>query len=129
MIHAADLARALWAAAATPVAEGRTYHACHPEVVTQRKLALGIAQAMGRRVRLLALPETLTHVLLRTTGAAAQLAGRATQLHPDKAHEFLAPAWVASSEALTRDTGWRAEIALAQGLAETAAWYRKEGWV
>jgi dihydroflavonol-4-reductase len=129
MIHAADLARALWAAATAPVSEGRTYHACHPEVVTQRQLALGVARAMGRRVRLLALPETLTRILLHATGAAAHVAGQATQLHPDKAHEFLAPAWVASSEALTRDTGWQAEIALAPGLAETAAWYRKEGWV
>jgi dihydroflavonol-4-reductase len=129
LIHAADLARALWAAAETTVAEGRTYHACHPEVVTQRDLARAIALAMGRRVRLLALPARLTRILLRVTGAAAQLSGQATQLHPDKGHEFLAPAWVASSEALTRDTGWQAEIDLARGLADTADWYRKEGWV
>ena len=36
-------------------------------------------------------------------------------LDADKCHELLAPGWACSSEALRRDAGWRAEIALADG--------------
>jgi hypothetical protein len=55
--------------------------------------------------------------------------GRATLLTLDKANEFLAEAWVCSSEALQRDTGWSAQWNLSRGLAHTAAWYREAGWL
>jgi nucleoside-diphosphate-sugar epimerase len=50
-------------------------------------------------------------------------------LSADKANEYLAPAWTCRSDALTRDTGWRAEIALDDGLRRAADWYREVGWL
>jgi len=67
--------------------------------------------------------------VLWTVGTIAYLAGRATLLSADKAHEFLAPAWTCSSAALTRDTGWRAAIDLETGLKRAANWYREMGWL
>ena len=62
-----------------------------------------------------------------TTGVPG--ARRATVLAADKANEFLAPAWTCRSDALTRDSGWRATMDLTAGLSRTAAWYRAEGWL
>jgi dTDP-D-glucose 4,6-dehydratase len=50
-------------------------------------------------------------------------------LSADKGNEYLAPAWTCRSDALTRDTGWRAEIALETGLRRAANWYREVGWL
>jgi dTDP-D-glucose 4,6-dehydratase len=50
-------------------------------------------------------------------------------LSADKANEYLAPAWTCRSDALTRDTGWGAEIALETGLRRAANWYREVGWL
>jgi dihydroflavonol-4-reductase len=129
LVHAADLARALLACIEPAAALGRVYHAAGAEVVTQRELVALIGKAVGRNVRTIPLPRGLVRLLLRISGAAGRLRGKPTLLTPDKAPEFLAPAWTASSEALARDTGWRPAVALAQGLAEAAAWYEGAGWL
>jgi nucleoside-diphosphate-sugar epimerase len=67
--------------------------------------------------------------VLWATGTLAQLAGRTTLLTADKSKEFLAPAWTCRSDALTRDTGWRAQVALDDGLRRAANWYREAGWI
>ena len=128
--HAADLARALSAAGTTPAAQGRLYFATHPTTTTSRGLLLACARALGKSPpHIVPLPAFLARAVLWTVGSLAHLAGRATFLSADKANEFLAPAWTCQGDALTRDTGWRAEINLEPGLARTAAWYREVGWL
>ena len=75
------------------------------------------------------LPRALARGALAAIGSLARMAGRATLLSADKANEFLASGWVCSSAALTRDTGWRAEIDLDNGLKRTAEWYRTHRWL
>lgn len=130
VIHAADLARALVAAGTSPAAQHRVYFAAHPAPTTSRGLMLACARALGRTPpRVIPVPPIVARGLLWTVGSLAHLAGRATFLSADKANEYLAPAWTCRSDALTRDTGWRAEIDLEPGLARTAAWYREVGWL
>lgn len=128
-VHAADLARALMAAGDSANTQGRTYHAAHPETLSQRGFVEAVGAALGRSVRTVPLPKLVVRGALWSSGLFARVLGRATLLSPDKADELLAPAWTCSSEALARDTGWRAAIPLQQGLAETAEWYRKAGWL
>lgn len=129
LVFAKDLARALVAAATSPATLGGTYHAGHPEMVTQRELAEATGRAVGRQVRCVRLPDNLVRVLLGVAGPLARTLGQAPLLDADKAHELLAPAWTASSEALRRDTGWVAEVPLERGLTETALAYREAGWL
>ena len=129
LIFAADLARALLAASSSPMAEGRTYHTAHPEVVTQRELVQAIGRALGRTARTFALPPPVVRTLLALSGAAARVSGRVTFLEPSKAPEFLAPAWTCASDALAQDVGWHAAVGLREGLEETARWYREAGWL
>ena len=129
LIHAGDLADALVAAATAPLAAGRTYHAAHPEVVTQRALVAEIGRAVGRSPRFLPLPHAAVRVALAVSGAAAAVTGRPTLLDSSKLPELVAPAWTCAADALARDAGWTAPTALAPGLRETAAWYAEAGWL
>lgn len=129
LVHAADLARALVAVATSAATLGGTYHAGHPDPVTQRSLAEAVGRAVGRRPRRVALPGPLVRAGLGFAGAAARALGRAPLLDGDKANELLAPGWSCSSEAIRRDAGWTAEIPLDRGLAETARAYREAGWL
>jgi nucleoside-diphosphate-sugar epimerase len=74
-------------------------------------------------------PAIVARGVLWVAGALAHIAGRATLLSADKGNEYLAPAWTCRSDALTRDTGWRAGIALDDGLRRAADWYREVGWL
>jgi nucleoside-diphosphate-sugar epimerase len=128
-IHVADLVQALVLVAASGAALRQTYCACHPELFTSLDFARGIARAVGRKARIVHLPATLARSLLTVTGMLARIAGRATVLNRDKANEFLAPAWTGDPAPLARDTGWEARYDLAAGLADTARWYREQGWI
>jgi nucleoside-diphosphate-sugar epimerase len=131
VIHAEDLARALMAAATAPAAVGRVYFAAHPAVTTSRALVLTAGRALGRAraPRILPVPPLVARGVLWAAGTLAHLAGRASLLSADKANEFLAPAWTCRSDALTRDTGWHALVALDDGMRRTANWYREVGWL
>lgn len=129
LVHAADLADALVAAAASPAAAGRTYHAAHPDIVTQRALVEEIGRAVGSRPRLVPIPGSAMRVALAVSGAVARLTRHPTLFHPSKAPELLAPAWTCTAEALARDAGWSARVPLARGLRETADWYAGAGWL
>jgi len=130
VIHAEDLARALIAAATSPAAAGRVYFAAHPQVTTSRMLVVAAARALGRVApRIVPVPPLIARGVLWTVGTLANLAGRATLLSADKSNEYLAPAWTCRSDALTRDTAWRAQIDLETGLRRAANWYREVGWL
>jgi len=129
LVHGADLAQALIAAATSAATLGGTYHAAHPELVTQRQLVEAIGRAMGRRVLVAPIPKAIVRLALHALGLSARIAGRTTILDPAKAPELLAPAWTCSSLALERDAGWKAQVPLDTGVADTAAWYRREGWI
>ncbi|HEY3219490.1 MAG TPA: NAD(P)-dependent oxidoreductase [Gemmatimonadales bacterium] len=129
VIHAEDLARSLIAAATSPATVGRVYFAAHPTTTTSRELVRAAGRALGRTPRIVPVPPLVARGLLWTVGTLAYLAGRATLLSADKGNEYLAPAWTCRSDALTRDTGWHAEIELETGLRRAANWYREVGWL
>jgi dihydroflavonol-4-reductase len=129
LVFVHDLAEGAIAAAQSPVCAQGTYHVTHPEVVTQRTLVQAVAAAMGVRVRALPLSHGLVRQILRASGAWARLTRRPSLLSPDKAAEFLAPAWTCSAVGLRRDAQWTAGIPLSEGIGETALWYRSAGWL
>jgi len=133
VIHAEDLARSLIVAATSPAAAGRIYFAAHPTTTSSRELVLAAGRALGggggRTPRIVPVPPLVARGVLWAVGTLAHIAGRATLLSADKGNEYLAPAWTCRSDALTRDTGWRAEIDLETGLRRAANWYREAGWL
>jgi nucleoside-diphosphate-sugar epimerase len=128
-VHGADLAEALIAAATTASAVGRIYYPCHPEIFTSAEFVRSVARTMGRRVKILRIPDSLGRALLQLTEGSARLARQATILTTDKANEFFQPAWTGDPSAITRETGWQAVHDLESGLADTWQWYRSAGWL
>ena len=137
-IHVRDLVTALLAVADHDVA-GRTFFVSHPEIVSAREFTRAVHTAVcssvvtetqrARRLRIIAIPPWAVRPALRSSGFITRLFGKSTVLTADKANDFLAAGWTCSPEALQRETGWRAEIALRQGTQETAQWYRANGWL
>jgi len=130
VIYVDDLAKAL-VTASSAVCAGKTYFACHRQVITTRQLVTAIYNAVGGKgsPTVIPVPQFLARAALWVTGTAATITGRATVLSPDKANEFFAEAWTCSSAALEQDSGWKATYDVVRGTAETAAWYRNAGWL
>jgi nucleoside-diphosphate-sugar epimerase len=128
MIHAADLARALLMAA---TAEGATgvYHVAEARSYLWTEMARMVAEAVGRKAKLLRVPPALIAGAAAVSEAAAGFVGKSTIFNRDKARELLAPGWLCETELARRDFGFVAHIPLQAGLKETADWYRANGWL
>ena len=64
----------------------------------------------------------LNEALHRATGDVAMLT-------PGKVREMLHADWASRDGAVTAATGWRPQVDLDQGFAETIAWYRRNRWL
>jgi len=129
VVYGADLVAALLAVVATEGTVGRVYFAAHGEITTTRALALAVGRAVGKQPRLLPVAPPLARAVLWTVGTLARVLGRTAVLSPERAEEFLAPAWTCRVDALRADSGWEARTALGVGLGRTVAWYEEEGWL
>jgi nucleoside-diphosphate-sugar epimerase len=128
LVHVADLARAVTLAAMRPGLRG-TFHIAEPTAYDMRDVVRLIGEAIGRRVRVLPLPAPLIRAAALAAESANRAAGRTSMLNRDKVREFLAPAWLCETAAARDAFGFEARIALPEGLAATATWYRENGWL
>jgi nucleoside-diphosphate-sugar epimerase len=128
VIHADDLARLLLALAA-PAAptsfliepdDGKTGGWSH------RDFARALAAAVGTKAAVISSPG----ILLRLAAHADQLLrGEKAKLTPDRAAYFSHRNWVVEPKRAAPPEVWRPQIETAQGLKDTAAWYRAQGWL
>jgi len=129
LVYAPDLAEALVAVGNSAAAVGKTYYACSEERLTSAQFVQAVGVALGKRIRLIHVPERAGRGALRLAGALARFMGRSMLLDGDKANELYQAAWTADPRALTRDTGWSAAHPHGAALARTVGWYREEGWM
>lgn len=126
LVHVEDLADAITLAGNAAGVLGGTYYTNHPEILTGREMIERIGGALGRRVRLVPLPEWVARTALSATGAWAAALRRKTILRADKANEFYQPAWIGDPSPFIEATGWSPRFDAGSGLAHTAEWYRQQ---
>jgi nucleoside-diphosphate-sugar epimerase len=128
LIHVDDLARLLLALAERhePAKLVIEPHDERPNGWTHREFAEALGRAVGCRAIALATPRAL----LRVGAALDRLVRRdKAKLTPDRAAYFSHPDWVVSSGRAPPPEIWRPQVPTDQGLADTARWYREQGWL
>ena len=128
LIHVDDLARLLLnlAEREAPVKTIIEPHDDRPNGWSHKEFAEALGRAVGRRAVSLPTPRPL----LRMGAALDRFVRRErAKLTPDRAAYFCHPDWVVSTGKAPSPDLWRPEIATEKGLAETADWYRSEGWL
>lgn len=126
VIFAPDLARALERAADGPTG---TFAVAEPRVHAWGELVDAIADSLRRRPLRVGLPAPLVRAAAGVSQAAGGLLGRAAPFNREKAEEMLAAGWVcelAGSEALLPPAD---ATPLADGIADTVSWYKRQGWL
>lgn len=128
LVHVRDLAEALVRVGEAGRCSG-VFHVAEPRAYGWAELTELVARAVGRRGVRLPVPAAVVRGAAALSEWAAALGGRSTVFNREKARELLAPGWMCETEALRREVGFEASIPLAEGLAETAAWYRARRWL
>lgn len=129
IIHVADLARLLLdLAAPSPLVTERIFEPADGTAGgwSHRELAQAIGRAVGKRVWS---PNIPCRVLAGAARLDRLLRGQRAKLTPDRARYMAHPDWVSDPARKVPDDIWQAKIGGEQGLAQTAAWYRANGWL
>jgi nucleoside-diphosphate-sugar epimerase len=123
-----DLIDGFLLALAAPGAVGGAFILAGPDYVSQEDLAAAIVRATGGRV----LPFRIPAAPLRWAGALCEAVcvplGVEPPLHRRRA-EFWTKSRAFSIDKARRVLGYAPRVGVEEGIARTAAWYRKEGWL
>ena len=128
VIHADDLARLLLAIAApdSPSSILIEPDDGKPGGWTHREFARALGDAVGGRPAVISSPG----ILLRLAARADQLLRRdKAKLTVDRAAYFSHRKWVVEPKRAAPPELWQPQIDTAQGLRQTAEWYREQGWL
>ena len=127
-VYATDVARAALMAARKaagfgpfPVAENKRY--------TWEDVVAGLEKALGRTVQAVRVPAAA----FTLAGRAAEWAARPLLAVPvfdeRRGRDLAVHAWTCDTSTTEQELGWRAEVALSEGLERTARWYGQAGWL
>jgi nucleoside-diphosphate-sugar epimerase len=128
VIHVDDLARLLLALSAYAAPSNILIEPDDgkPNGWTHREFARALGRAVGGKPAIISSPG----VLLRLAARADQLLrGPKAKLTADRAAYFSHRNWVVETRLAAPPELWQPEIATADGLKQTADWYRAQGWL
>lgn len=93
------------------------------------EVAAGLEGALGREVRSVSVPAALAEAVGVVGELVAGVTGSPPRLDRRRARDLTRLEWTADPSPTEEALGWRARVALPEGLRRTAAWYREAGWL
>lgn len=128
VIHVSDVACLLLALASPDAPSRLTVEPDdgHPGGWTHKSFAAALGRAVGRRPLVMSAPSSVLHLAAR---ADRLLRGAKAKLTPDRAAYFSHRDWLVDASKSAPKGLWYPQVPTEQGLAETADWYRREGWL
>ena len=128
VVHVADLAALLVRLAGGAGDTGAIYEVDDgaPRGWSHSDFAEALGDAVGRKVRAFSTPKLALHLAAK---GDRLLRGKGAKLTPDRARYIAHSDWTADPEKRPPTQLWQAEIPTRNGLAETARWYRAQGWL
>jgi len=99
----------------------------HREPVSTRALLEGVRAAAGRKALIVRVPRPVLKLAARLGDAGGALRGRPLPMNSRRYDELMTDGFVCRVDRLRDRLGIVAAVGLDEGLAEAAAWYRREG--
>lgn len=139
IVHVADLCDALLRAALSGrrvdkmsgdagMAAG-TYYVTSGRTISYQEFGRLAALGLGRSVYVVPVPKAIFWLAGGAAEGVAQLRRRAGILNWDKVREAVAGSWECDDEKIRRELDYQPQASLEQRFADTARWYRKQGWL
>lgn len=127
-IYVDDLIEGLWLAATRDAAEGQTFVLAGSEVIATRRYVELVAAAVGGELRSVDLPLTPFWLAAVSLEKALKPIGVQPPWHRRRL-DFFVKRFYFSLEKARRLLGFEPEKEFSQGTAETAGWYRAQGFL
>jgi nucleoside-diphosphate-sugar epimerase len=128
LVHVRDLAHGFLDAAERGAGKG-VFYMSDGGVHAWSDVIAAIGAAVGRRVRAVPVPRALALAGAHAGRLVARATGRKPLLTPERVRDLVQPAWVCDDSRARRELGYETTFGLAEGMRDTAAWYRDNRWL
>ena len=129
LVHARDLVRGMIAAAETPDVAGETFFLGGEALYSWRDLKEAAAAVLGRNALTVPVPPPLVSLSGALVEGVFRLWGSLPPFHREKAREIRYACKMCSIDKARRLLEYRPALSLKEGVADTIAWYRAQGWL
>jgi dihydroflavonol-4-reductase len=129
IVYISDLVEGIIQAAENPKANGETFFICQDHAVSFYELGQIVATVLGKKTITLPIPLGLVESASIITTAISKITGTPALLNADKVLEMKQAGWICSNAKAKKMLNYKAKIAIEEGMKQTAAWYKKMGWL
>lgn len=129
LIHSADLVQGIQLAAESERSVGETYFISSEEFYSWPQVGRISAAALGKRVLTLRLPHALVYGVAAVAQGMAALSKQPATLNLEKARDITQRYWICDVSKAREQLGYRQRMSIEQGVRDTIAWYREQGWL
>lgn len=131
MVYVGDLVDAIIRAAGNDAAAGNTYFIANQNPYAINYLSQLIKEGVIKSK--ISCPVWLPDVLIKGLAAVSEglsyVSGRPSIFNSQKALELTQNYWVCRTDRARRDFQWQATTPVGEAMAQTAGWYRAQGWI
>ena len=129
-VYVMDVVQAVFKAFTAKGVEGKAYFLSDGEVYDSRRFSDLLQEEIGEpNVYHIKAPLWFLWIVCAISGLVNGWMGKLTTLNLDKYHILSQRNWQCDIEPARRDLGYEPQYKLEQGVKETVAWYKKEGWL
>lgn len=128
IVHVTDLVRAIEAAIGSE-STGDVFFVGNPQPVSARDILEHVRHAIGGRALVVPVPDLLLRIAAIAGEVGGAVRGQPLVINRRRYAELASPGFVCRVDRLRERLGVVAAIDLREGLAQTAEWYRREGWL
>lgn len=129
LIYVKDLVDGMMLAAASQSSPGKTYFLAEDRSYSWDQISETIAGCLGKRILKLHMPLQLASLTALFNEAGAYILNEPAMVTRQKVREMSQRYWTVSSQAAKNDFGFQCRYDLERGMAETAKWYKEQGWI
>lgn len=129
LVHVRDLVRGMVDAAEHEATAGDTYFIGSEARYSWNDVQAASTEALDTWALTVPVPGPLVEAVGALAEGWGQLTGSYPPLNREKAREIRHACTVCSSDKARRTFGYAQQIALDEGVQETIAWYRQQGWL
>ena len=129
LIHVKDLVEGIILAGEHRKAVGQTYFISSERFYNWKEVGELTARIMGKKVRRIRIPEFAVYVIAAVSELYGTITRQPVLLNLEKAKDIVQDAWTCSIDKAKREIGFEESMTLEEGIEDTVAWYRKEGWL
>jgi dihydroflavonol-4-reductase len=128
LVHVEDLAQGMILAAVHPAAVGEVFICGNPEAVTLEELGRIVAESFGRKCRPVRIPAWPFFLAAYLCEAVCRPLGIAPPIYRRRV-AFFTKDRSFDTRKMHQKLGYQTRYSTRDGLAQTARWYREQGWL